>query len=59
MLRPYGYIRLHGDAPYEPYSTVIIPQTEPPQTDNTLVEALTSQLHFVTIRKQRAKNSHP
>jgi len=41
----------------QPQPAVIIQQTEPPQTDNTLIEALTSQLHFVTIRKQRKKLS--
>ncbi len=43
----------------EPDSAVIIPQTEPPQSDNTLIETLTFQLRFVTIRKQREKNLSP
>lgn len=42
-------------APLQPQPAVIIQQTEPLQTDNTLIETLTSQLHFVTIRKQREK----
>ncbi|MEG4502188.1 hypothetical protein QUA81_00995 [Microcoleus sp. F6_B4] len=39
----------------KPQLAVIIPQTEPPQTDNTLIEALTSPLRFVTIRRHREK----
>lgn len=40
---------------HQPQPAVMIQQTEPPQTDNTLIETLTFQLHLVTIRKQRKK----
>ncbi len=44
-----------GARSFQPQPAVMIQQTEPPQTDNTIIETLTSQLHFVTIRTQREK----